>query len=33
MVNELGQYGVPNLEALSPDLFVHEDRLPIRTSV
>lgn len=33
MVNELGQYGVPNLEALSPDLFVHEDRLPIGTSV
>ena len=28
MVNELGQYGVPDLEALSADLFVREDRLP-----
>ncbi|MDP4540393.1 alpha-hydroxy acid oxidase [Qipengyuania sp. DY56-A-20] len=29
MMNELGQYGVPNLDALSPDLFVREDRLPL----
>ncbi len=29
MVNELGQYGVPNLDALSPELFVRKDRLPL----
>ena len=29
MLNELGQYGVPNLDALTSDLFVREDRLPL----
>jgi (S)-mandelate dehydrogenase len=29
MANELGQYGIPGLEALSPDLLVRADALPL----
>lgn len=29
MMNELGQYGVPTLEALSPDLLVRRSELPL----
>ena len=29
MCNELGQYGIPGIDALSPDLFVRTDALPL----
>ena len=29
MLNELGQYGIPGLKALGPDLLVHMRNLPV----